>query len=117
MWYSLLFLLLLSCGSSPAPAPVSPTLLAWVQGPTHVDNSYMDLRDVDYEVHASIDNSWSDNTLVAYLSGWDNGVVVNSFNIELIERWLPDNGCYVTVRSVKDNIASSYGEPCWWEGS
>lgn len=86
------------------------------------DNSPMDLRAISwYEIHVSDNAVWGDNTLRAALAGVDNaGVPVSTFDLGLLATYGiapgPD-GCYVTVRSVSyDNIASGYGEPCWWEG-
>ena len=114
-----LCLLLLSCGSAPGPpAPVESETLRWVQEPTFADNSPMDLRAISwYEIHVSDNAVWGDNTLRAALAGVDNGVPVSTFDLGLLAPFGIGPNCYVTVRSVsKDNIASGYGEPCWWEG-
>lgn len=115
----ILCLLLLSCGSAPTPAPVESETLRWVQEPTWNDNSPMDLRSISwYEIHVSDNAVWGDNTLVAALAGVDNaGVPVSTFDLSLLAPYGIGPNCYVTVRSVKDNMASGYGEPCWWEGS
>ncbi len=70
-----------------------------------------------YEIHASDNRDWNDNTLRAALAGWDNGSPVSTFDLSLLAPFGIGPNCYVTVRSVsKDNIASGYGTPCWWEG-
>lgn len=115
---------LLSCGSSPAPGPIVNTeTLCWKQPPQYADNSPLDLRrDISwYEVHVSDNGAWSDNTLRAALAGVDNaGAPISTFNLALLAAHgiVPGpDGCYVTVRSVStDNMASGYGDPCWWEG-
>ena len=121
----LLCLLALSCGSAPGPPPVAvdnSETLRWVQEPLYADNTPLDVRSILlYEIHVSDNAAWNDNTLRAALAGVDNsGAPVSTFDLGLLAAYGigPGVGCYVTVRSVSnDNIASGYGEPCWWEGT
>ena len=116
----LLCLLALSCGSAPGPAPVpvdNSETLHWTQEPLYSDNTPLDIRSILlYEIHASDNADWSDNTLRAALAGVDNvGEPVSAFNLSLLAAYGIGPGCYVTVRSISfDNIPSGYGIPCWW---
>lgn len=119
---TVLSLLLLSCGSAPSPAPVGPTMLAWIQHPTWNDNSPLDpRRDLSYfEVYVSPDNEFTDNELVAVLAAVDNaGVMTESFDLALLAAYgirPGQEGCLAGVRSISShNVPSRYGT-CWWEG-
>lgn len=109
-------------GNQPPPPPSQAEYLHWIQPAQFADNTPLDLkRDLlCYEIHKS-DNTFCDNTIVAFVRPVDdNGVVTDKFDMALLAPFgvgPGPQGTYLTVRTIGiDNAQSEFGKPTFWEG-
>ena len=114
----ILALLLIACSDANYPLPVADQILSWNPPTTWTDNTFLDpYFDIERnDIMCSESGIFTDNDVVASVSGVDNGVVVDSFNLSLILPYLGPEPTYVSVRTwAWDNLVSDFAAPVWWE--